>query len=185
MGSAEHHSLLQHQVLLPEDGERTPSLVLLQRSPALQTQRRTARRRIRTLGLPQVGELLFSFCFELLLAERRYYPPTTTIHGMEEQQLIYEQAENYDDPLRCPVKLFEFYLSKCPESVKCRQDVLYLLPEATCVPESPLWFSSQALSGSTMEQMLTRIKTVRDVNDIHLSMSQTSFESNHQQQGRT
>ena len=114
----------------------------------------------------------------------RYYPPTTTIHGMEEQQLIYEQAENYDDPLRCPVKLFEFYLSKCPESVKCRQDVLYLLPEATCVPESPLWFSSQALPGSTMEQMLTRIKTVRDVHDIHLSMSQTSFESNHQHQGR-
>ncbi|CAF3936429.1 unnamed protein product, partial [Rotaria sp. Silwood1] len=67
----------------------------------------------------------------------RYYPPSTTIHGMEEQQLIYEQAENYDDPLRCPVKLFEFYLTKCPESVKCRQDVLYLLPEATCVPESP------------------------------------------------
>ncbi|CAF4492436.1 unnamed protein product, partial [Rotaria sp. Silwood2] len=111
----------------------------------------------------------------------RYYPPSTTIHGMEEQQLIYEQAENYDDPLRCPVKLFEFYLTKCPESVKCRQDVLYLLPEATCVPESPLWFSSQPLSASTMDHMLTRIKTVRDVNDIHLSMSQTSFDNNNNQ----
>ncbi|CAF1063904.1 unnamed protein product [Rotaria sordida] len=111
----------------------------------------------------------------------RYYPPSTTIHGMEEQQLIYEQAENYDDPLRCPVKLFEFYLTKCPESVKCRQDVLYLLPEATCVPESPLWFSSQALPASTMDHMLTRIKTVRDVNDIHLSMSQTSFDNNNNQ----
>ncbi|CAF3093473.1 unnamed protein product [Rotaria sp. Silwood2] len=110
-----------------------------------------------------------------------YYPPSTTIHGMEEQQLIYEQAENYDDPLRCPVKLFEFYLTKCPESVKCRQDVLYLLPEATCVPESPLWFSSQPLSASTMDHMLTRIKTVRDVNDIHLSMSQTSFDNNNNQ----
>ncbi|CAF1105480.1 unnamed protein product [Adineta steineri] len=110
----------------------------------------------------------------------RYYPPTTTIHGMEEQQLIYEQAENYDDPLRCPVKLFEFYLTKCPESVKCRPDVLYLLPEATCVPESPLWFSSQPLPASTMDHMLTRIKTVRDVNDIHLSMSQTSFDNNNQ-----
>ena len=114
----------------------------------------------------------------------RYYPPSTTIHGMEEQQLIYEQAENYDDPLRCPVKLFEFYLTKCPESVKCRQDVLYLLPEGTCVPESPLWFSSQALPASTMDHMLTRIKTVRDVNDIHLSMSQTSFDNN-QNQGRS
>mgnify|MGYP001047736801 FL=1 len=110
----------------------------------------------------------------------RYYPPSTTIHGMEEQQLIYEQAENYDDPLRCPVKLFEFYLTKCPETVKCRQDVLYLLPEPTCVPESPLWFSSQPLPPSMMDQMLTRITTVRDVNDIHLSMSQTSFDTTNQ-----
>ncbi|CAF0735392.1 unnamed protein product [Didymodactylos carnosus] len=106
----------------------------------------------------------------------RYYPPTTTFHGMEEQQLIYEQAENYDDPLRCPVKLFEFYLTKCPEQVKCRQDVLYLIPETTVVPDSPIWFSSTPLPHFFMDRMLTRIKTVRDVNDIHLSMSQTSFE---------
>jgi len=25
---------------------------------------------------------------------------------------VYEQAENVDNPLRCPVKLYEFYLSK-------------------------------------------------------------------------
>jgi hypothetical protein len=25
---------------------------------------------------------------------------------------VYEQAENIDNPLRCPVKLYEFYLSK-------------------------------------------------------------------------
>ncbi|CAF4663661.1 unnamed protein product, partial [Rotaria sp. Silwood2] len=54
-----------------------------------------------------------------------YYSPSTTIHGMEEQQLINEKAENYDDSLQCSVELFEFYLTKCPESVKCRQDVLY------------------------------------------------------------
>ncbi|CAF3287319.1 unnamed protein product, partial [Rotaria sp. Silwood2] len=52
----------------------------------------------------------------------RYYSPSTTIHGMEEQQLINEKAENYDDSFQCSVKLFEFYLTKCPESVKCRQD---------------------------------------------------------------
>merc|ERR1712098_451988 len=30
-------------------------------------------------------------------------------------QKMYEQHENHDNPLRCPVKLYEFYLSKCPE----------------------------------------------------------------------
>lgn len=37
----------------------------------------------------------------------RYYPD---FQGIE--QVIYEQGENYDNPLRCPVKLYEFYLSK-------------------------------------------------------------------------
>jgi hypothetical protein len=37
----------------------------------------------------------------------RYYPD---FHGLE--QVIYEQGENYDNPLRCPVELYNFYLSK-------------------------------------------------------------------------
>jgi zinc finger MYM-type protein 2/3/4 len=37
----------------------------------------------------------------------RYYP---TYQGLE--QVIYEQCENYDNPLRCPVELYNFYLSK-------------------------------------------------------------------------
>jgi hypothetical protein len=30
----------------------------------------------------------------------------------KEELPVYEQAENLDNPLRCPVKLYEFYLSK-------------------------------------------------------------------------
>lgn len=37
----------------------------------------------------------------------RYYPE---FHGQE--QVIYEQGENFDNPLRCPVELYNFYLSK-------------------------------------------------------------------------
>ena len=37
----------------------------------------------------------------------RYYPD---FHGLE--QLIYEQGENYENPVRCPVELYNFYLSK-------------------------------------------------------------------------
>ena len=37
----------------------------------------------------------------------RYYPD---YHGLE--QIIYEQGENFDNPVRCPVELYNFYLSK-------------------------------------------------------------------------
>jgi hypothetical protein len=97
----------------------------------------------------------------------RYYPD---FHGIE--QVIYEQGENYDNPLRCPVKLYEFYLSKCPESVKSRSDVFYLLPERACTPTSPVWFSSQALGVKTLDRMLNRIKMVKEVNELLIAASQ-------------
>ncbi|KAG7237225.1 hypothetical protein INR49_032558 [Caranx melampygus] len=40
-----------------------------------------------------------------------------------------EMLENVTNPLHCPVRLYEFYLSRCPESVKKRTDVFYLQPE--------------------------------------------------------
>ncbi len=49
------------------------------------------------------------------------------------------------------------------ESVKQRTNVFYLHPERCCVPNSPLWFSSTPLDDSTMEAMLTRILTVREL----------------------
>ena len=49
------------------------------------------------------------------------------------------------------------------ESVKQRTNVFYLHPERSCVPNSPLWFSSTPLDDTTMETMLTRILTVREM----------------------
>lgn len=49
------------------------------------------------------------------------------------------------------------------ESVKQRSNVFYLLPERCCVPNSPLWFSTTPLDDSTMEAMLIRILSVRDL----------------------
>ena len=56
------------------------------------------------------------------------------------------QHENHENPLRCPVKLYEFYLSKAPEATKNRNDLFYLQPERNCVPDSPVWFSAQLLN---------------------------------------
>ncbi|RXN08835.1 zinc finger MYM-type 4-like protein [Labeo rohita] len=82
-----------------------------------------------------------------------------------------EMPENVENPLRCPVRLYEFYLSKCSNSVKQRPDLFYLQPESSCHPSSPVWYSAQPLESTMMESMLTRILAIRD---IHL-------DSKHQQ----
>lgn len=84
--------------------------------------------------------------------------------GNSKKRRVYEQQENEENPLRCPVKLYEFYLSKCPESVKTRSDVFYLLPERSCVPDSPVWYSTTALGKLALEKMLHRVKMVKEVN---------------------
>lgn len=109
----------------------------------------------------------------------RYYCPTPLKNSNDSQKSkkkeelpIYEQAENVDNPLRCPVKLYEFYLSKWPsdyrkypESIKNRSDAFYLVPERSCVPDSPVWYSTQNLSTEAMNKMLHRIRLVREIQE--------------------
>uniref|UniRef100_T1GGJ3 Uncharacterized protein n=1 Tax=Megaselia scalaris TaxID=36166 RepID=T1GGJ3_MEGSC len=94
----------------------------------------------------------------------RFYPPQTGLDSNPRKKKVYEQQENEDNPLRCPVRLYEFYLSKCPESVKTRNDVFYLQPERSCVPDSPVWYSTQALSQESLQKMLHRVKMVKEIN---------------------
>ncbi|XP_072545089.1 zinc finger MYM-type protein 4 isoform X2 [Salminus brasiliensis] len=81
----------------------------------------------------------------------------------EEEEECMEMPENTEDSSRCPVRLYEFYLSKCSDSVKERPDLFYLQPESSCDPSSPLWFSSESLERTVLESMLTRVLAVRDV----------------------
>ncbi|XP_048403720.1 transcriptional regulator QRICH1-like isoform X1 [Stegostoma tigrinum] len=76
-----------------------------------------------------------------------------------------EQSENPENPLRCPIKLYDFYLFKCPQSVKGRNDTFYLTPEPVVAPNSPIWYSTQPINKEHMEQMLTRILTVREIQE--------------------
>ncbi|XP_058174326.1 zinc finger MYM-type protein 4 [Anopheles ziemanni] len=94
----------------------------------------------------------------------RFYPPQSSLAANSRKKKVYEQQENEDNPLRCPVKLYEFYLSKCPESVKTRNDVFYLQPERSCVPDSPVWYSTQPLSKESLSKMLHRVKMVKEIN---------------------
>ncbi|XP_061927683.1 zinc finger MYM-type protein 3 isoform X2 [Apis cerana] len=94
----------------------------------------------------------------------RFYPPQSALGNNSRKKKVYEQQENEENPLRCPVKLYEFYLSKCPESVKTRNDVFYLLPERSCVPDSPVWYSTSPLAKEHLIKMLYRIKMVKEIN---------------------
>uniref|UniRef100_A0A8C0Y903 Zinc finger MYM-type containing 4, tandem duplicate 1 n=1 Tax=Cyprinus carpio carpio TaxID=630221 RepID=A0A8C0Y903_CYPCA len=113
----------------------------------------------------------------------RFYPPKEDTIGIpakkrkeeeEENDTVYEIKENADNPLRCPVRLYEFYLSKCSPSVRQRTTDFYLSPERSCVPNSPMWFSTTSLSDEVLDSMLTRILTVRE---LHLERDKSPNET--------
>ncbi|KAM6061405.1 zinc finger MYM-type protein 3 isoform 2-T3 [Chlamydotis macqueenii] len=110
----------------------------------------------------------------------RYYAPAKQKKGRdgssgkrkrEEEVPMLEQRENRMNPLRCPVKFYEFYLSKCPESLRSRNDVFYLQPERSCIAESPLWYSVIPMDRSMLESMLNRILAVREIYEEHSRLS--------------
>ncbi|XP_068108763.1 transcriptional regulator QRICH1 isoform X2 [Hyperolius riggenbachi] len=85
--------------------------------------------------------------------------------GQQKDDMYAEQTENPENPLRCPIKLYDFYLFKCPQSVKGRNDTFYLTPEPVVAPNSPIWYSTQPISREQMEQMLARILIVREIQE--------------------
>ncbi|XP_076012598.1 transcriptional regulator QRICH1-like [Genypterus blacodes] len=77
-----------------------------------------------------------------------------------------EQVEDPENPLRCPIKLYDFYLFKCPQSIKGRNDAYYMTPEPVVAPNSPMWYSSQPLTSQQVELMLARIIVVREIQEV-------------------
>ncbi|XP_052388906.1 zinc finger MYM-type protein 4 isoform X1 [Carassius gibelio] len=113
----------------------------------------------------------------------RFYPPKedTSTDGVPlkkkkeaEQQRVLKIRQNSDNPLRCPVKLYEFYLLKCSPGIRHDTTQFYLSPERSCVPSSPTWFSTTSLSDEALDSMLTRILTVRE---LHLERDQSPNET--------
>ncbi|XP_064861373.1 transcriptional regulator QRICH1-like isoform X1 [Oncorhynchus nerka] len=76
-----------------------------------------------------------------------------------------EQLEHPENPLRCPIKLYDFYLFKCPQSAKGRNDAFYLNPEPVVAPNSPLWYSTQPINREQMEHILARCLIVREIQE--------------------
>lgn len=84
-----------------------------------------------------------------------------------------EQVEDPENPLRCPIKLYDFYLFKCPQSVKGRNDAYYMTPEPVVSPNSPMWYSCQPLTKQQVEQVLSRIIVVQEIQELFSVSSET------------
>uniref|UniRef100_A0A3B3BUM5 Glutamine rich 1 n=1 Tax=Oryzias melastigma TaxID=30732 RepID=A0A3B3BUM5_ORYME len=96
----------------------------------------------------------------------RYLKATERFIGQKVTDDMYaEQLEDPENPLRCPIKLYDFYLFKCPQSAKGRNDTYYLTPEPVVAPNSPIWYSTQSIPKEQLEQMLARILVVREIQE--------------------
>ncbi|XP_057562997.1 zinc finger MYM-type protein 2 isoform X3 [Hippopotamus amphibius kiboko] len=90
---------------------------------------------------------------------------TTGKRKHEDDEPVFEQIENTANPSRCPVKMFECYLSKSPQNLNQRMDVFYLQPECSSSTDSPVWYTSASLDRNTLENMLVRVLLVKDIYD--------------------
>ncbi|XP_040264615.1 glutamine-rich protein 1 isoform X3 [Bufo bufo] len=124
------------------------------KNPSNPKDKSTSIRYLKALGIHQTGQ-------------QKGFPVTDESYA--------EQTENSENPLRCPIKLYDFYLFKCPQSVKGRNDTFYLTPEPVVAPNSPIWYSTQPISRDQMEQMLTRILIVREIQEAIVVASATNM----------
>ncbi|XP_061484586.1 zinc finger MYM-type protein 2 isoform X3 [Rhineura floridana] len=90
---------------------------------------------------------------------------TTGKRKHEDDEPVFEQIENTADPSRCPVKMFECYLSKSPPNLSQRMDVFYLQPTYPVSSDSPVWYTSTSVDRNTLENMLVRVLLVKDIYD--------------------
>lgn len=58
-----------------------------------------------------------------------------------------------------------YLLFYSPESIKNRSDAFYLVPERSCVPDSPVWYSTSNLQTEAMNKMLNRTLLVREIQE--------------------
>ncbi|XP_042315313.1 zinc finger MYM-type protein 2 isoform X4 [Sceloporus undulatus] len=90
---------------------------------------------------------------------------TTGKRKHEDDEPVFEQSENTADPSRCPVKMFECYLSKSPPNLSQRMDVFYLQPAYPVSSDNPVWYTSTSVDRNTLENMLVRVLLVKDIYD--------------------
>lgn len=114
---------------------------------------------IKTLTIQHAFNTRYLLCVQMTIKTKI----TPGKRKREEDEHIFEQRENAANPSRCPVKIFECYLAKCPPDLQQRSDLFYLQPDHSSAPDSPIWFSSIPLDRNVLENMLVRILVIKDI----------------------
>ncbi|MCJ8732432.1 hypothetical protein PDJAM_G00211190 [Pangasius djambal] len=101
------------------------------------------------------------------ISQDQHEPTASKRRRKEASDSNFDQNDGSGD-IHCPVKkhecrLYELYLSKCPESVRQRTDFFYVKPEVASTSDSPLWFTSNPLEKCVLESLLTQVLLVRDI----------------------
>lgn len=53
--------------------------------------------------------------------------------------------------------------------------MFYLIPEPSCVPDSPVWYSTTTLGAEALSKMLNRIRVVREVQESQINQIPTYY----------
>lgn len=96
----------------------------------------------------------------------QYRIPLMQLNKENMKKRKFEIHRNDENPLRCPVKFFEFYMNKCPEKIRNIEHDFYVLPDINCKPSSPIWFSSSPVGIGMITWIFNRFKMVKEINDI-------------------
>jgi len=73
----------------------------------------------------------------------RFYAHNPDLKSLINSPTVYEITEQINDPVRCPIKQFDFYVSKCPEEVRGTADVFYLRPISEQILENSVWYTNE------------------------------------------
>ncbi|CAM2715581.1 unnamed protein product [Rotaria socialis] len=108
----------------------------------------------------------------------RFYAHNPDLKSLVNLPIFYEITEQMNDPVRCPIKQFDFYVSKCPEEIRGTADVFYLRPASEQLVDNSIWYSNESLSPTIIDQILNRLKLVSDFYNQTKPVEQGSTPSN-------
>ncbi|XP_035378726.1 zinc finger MYM-type protein 2 isoform X2 [Electrophorus electricus] len=102
------------------------------------------------------------------ISQDQHEPTGSKRRRKERGDSNFELEDSWRGSAHCPVRkhecrLYELYLSKCPESVRQRTDFFYVTSELSSEAEGALWFSSTPLEKRVLEGVLTQVLLVKDI----------------------
>ena len=108
----------------------------------------------------------------------RFYAHNPDLKSLVNSPTVYEISEQINDPVRCPIKQYDCYVSKCPEQIRGTADVFYLRPLTDSINENSIWYSNESLSPTIIDQILNRLKLLPDFYNQTKPVETTALSSN-------